>query len=237
MSPLPPSSMTLHGGCLCAAIRYTIDVPPAASRPAAPFAAPTPVAGPNGQIQQTTTLLPIIEIDHCHSCSLATGSIIQSWFVCPESWVSWKLLPRSAVAEASHAAPVARPTENEYGANFTTAQVVRPSETLCKETYLALFVSSENVHRNFCARCGTTLTYCYIGEKPNWPLPERNFDVSLGTLDREFLEYVRPDRHGWWSDGVGWVKEMVRNGDHANGVRMVRHVTGAPRTVMRDDEP
>jgi hypothetical protein len=231
MAFLPPSSMTLHGGCLCAAIRFTINVPPVSDRPQAPFAAPTPVAGFDGVVRQTTTLLPIIEIDHCRSCNLAAGALVQSWFVSPESWVSWQLLQR---VDDIHGAPIHKAQDHEYS-NFETAAVIKPSADMCKSTYLSLFVSSENVHRGFCGRCGTSLTYCYTGEKPGWPLPERNFNISLGTLDREFLEFVRPERHGWWTDGIGWVKNMLRNGDQVYGTHLVRHPTGATRTVLEEE--
>jgi hypothetical protein len=226
--------MTLQGGCLCAAIRYTIEIPPVESRPPAPNAAPTPVADPTGAVEKKTTLLPLIEIDHCSSCRLAAGSIIQAWIVCPKSWVSWRLLPRG---HSLHGEMVQRPKDDEYQ-RHTTDDVVQPPVDMCKSTYLSQFVSSKDVHRGFCGRCGTTLTYCYTGPKPGWTLLERNFDVALGTLDREFLELdgVRPDRQGWWSDGISWVRRMLRDGDQVNGMRLVRHATGSTHAAMDDSE-
>jgi hypothetical protein len=231
MSFLSSDAMFLHGGCLCSAISYTIDIPPDVSRPLAPNAAPTPIAKPTGDIEHKKTKLPFIELDHCTSCRLAAGSIIQSWIVCPKSWVSWKLIARPSNVE--HGVPVQKPKEEEY-TQFTTSEIVEPSEELCKSTYLSHFMSSTNVHRGFCGRCGTSLTYCYTGPKPDWPLPERNYNVALGTLDKECLETegVRPDRHGWWNDGISWLQEMVRGGDRVNGAPLARHATGSIQTVM-----
>jgi hypothetical protein len=234
MAFLSSDAMTLNGGCLCTAIRYTIRIPPVESRPLSPNAALTPVTGPTGSIEQMPTKFPLIELDHCSSCRLAAGSIIQAWIVCPKSWVSWRLINR--VENENHNKTVQKPNEKDYQP-FTTSEIVNPSEELRKSTYLSHFMSSTDVHRGFCGRCGTSLTYCYTGPKPGWPLPERNFDVALGTLDREYLETegVRPDRHGWWNDGVKWVKNMVRDGDVINGTRLIRHPTGATQTTVKEE--
>jgi hypothetical protein len=126
--------------------------------------------------------------------------------------------------------------ESDYE-QYSTIDLTENAGEVGKATFYTEYNSSPDVHRGFCGRCGTTLTFCYMGEKPGWPLPERNFDVSLGTLDAEFLEKVRPDRHGWWTDGIGWVKELVRNGDKVNGMPLIRHPTGAVKNVMEDSEP
>jgi hypothetical protein len=236
MAFLPPTSMNLTGGCLCRAIRYKINIPEILSRPLHPTAAPIPMPMPSGTVESKPTRLPLIELDHCTSCRLAAGSIIQSWVVCPLSWVEWHLVSKHAPQDEEPIpnAPPPRPKEEDYSP-YSTIQITTPSPSVLKSTFLSIFTSSENVHRAFCSRCGTSLTYYYGGPKPGWTLPEKNFNVALGTLDEECLEMegIRPERHGWWTDGIGWVKRLVRGGD---GGEMVRHRTGAVARVMREDE-
>lgn len=103
--------------------------------------------------------------------------------------------------------------------------MVTGSEDLIKETYLGRFVSSPNTHRTFCTRCGTGISFCYAGTRPeSWTLGPI-VDVALGSLDLESVERegVRPERHGWWEDGVGWIKKLVSEGDGG----LIRHPTGA----------
>jgi hypothetical protein len=224
MTSLSDSAVELHGGCFCSSIRYTIKIPVAELRPTHPNA--TPEAAEK-------TRFPLIELDHCTSCRRSTGSIIQSWIVLPKSWVSWSLIPKSS--GDAHGEPIEPPKQEEYR-RFSSQDIVEPTEELCRSTYWSQYVSSPDVHRGFCGRCGTTLTYCYTGPKPGWTLPERNFDVSLGSLDNESLERVRPERHGWWTDGIGWVREMLRFGDQSNGASLARHPTGNVRYFMDDHE-
>lgn len=47
------------------------------------------------------------------------------------------------------------------------------------------------------------------------------FDVALGTVDREYLEHLAPDRHLWWDRAVPWIKDYLDKGD---GGRIERHV-------------
>jgi hypothetical protein len=240
MAFLPHHAFPLTGGCLCRAIRYTISIPELSSRPLHPTAAPTPSQTPSGSFEPTATRFPLIEIDHCTSCRLAAGSIIQSWIVCPKSWVIWKLISNTKSDDGEYNEPVSRPEEEEY-TEYSSVDIIEPSRHLLNSTYLSHFTSSKDVHRAFCSRCGTSLTYCYTGPKPGWTLPERNFNVALGTLDKECMEMegVRPERHGWWSDGVSWVKRMMRVGDWVggeSGTRLIRHGTGAVGTVMGEHD-
>jgi hypothetical protein len=237
MTFLPPTVIALDGGCLCRAVRYKVNIPDISSRPLAPGAAPTPAPTPSGTFEPIATRLPLIELDHCTSCRVAAGSIIQSWIVCPKSWVEWKLISRTDSKDEDSNKPALKPKEEEY-ASYNTTEIIEPSPTLLKSTYISHFMSSENVHRAFCSRCGTSLSYYFSGPRPGWTLPERNFDVALGTLDKECLEMegVRPERHGWWSDGISWVTKMVRDGDEVGGGRLVRHSTGAVRMVIGEHE-
>jgi hypothetical protein len=47
-------------------------------------------------------------------------------------------------------------------------------------------------------------------KEENWGL---HCDIAVGTMDRESLEVVRPTRHGWFGQGIGWVKELVTGGE------------------------
>jgi len=224
------SRLDAHGGCLCKAIRYSIHIPTIDERPAAPGAAPTPVANSHGIVEDQVTRLPMIDLDHCTSCRLATGSIIQAWIVLPKSWVKWYMISKHENAPSAAAIK-----EDDYK-EYTTGDLTENASAVNTATFYTEYISSPDTHRGFCGRCGTSLVFCYSGPKPNWQLPERNFDVSLGTLDREYLEEVHVDRHGWWNDGIGWMKALVRDGDNFNGARLVRHPTGAVKDVINEPE-
>lgn len=145
MTSLPTDPFTLKGGCFCTAITYTISVPALASRPAMPDRPVKYLLGPQSA---TSKRLPIITLDHCTSCRRISGSVLETWFVCPQSWVSFSLANRafSERVEISHA-----------------GEVVRPKEAMLEKTHLRYFSSSENTHRTFCGKCGTHLTFHYSG--------------------------------------------------------------------------
>ncbi|KXX75977.1 hypothetical protein MMYC01_206834 [Madurella mycetomatis] len=223
MAFLPPEQLTLTGSCLCTAIRYTITIPPLPSRPLVPNALPTPV-------DDTTTVptrLPLIDLDHCNSCRRGCGGLIQCWCICPQDWVEFTLQPRRQPPAADPGAAAGLDAGDDGGAAcgvvYPSASVAsNPSGKLLAETYLGHYESSPGVHRCFCSRCGTGLTWCNSKDRgPGWTLGPI-VDVAVGTLDRESIERVRPDRHGWWEDGVGWVKRLVSEGD---GV-LIKHPSG-----------
>ena len=97
-------------------------------------------------------------------------------------------------------------------------EYLRPSKELEETTYVKAFQSSEYVHRTFCGRCGTHLTvFCSdvddeMAREENWG---PHFDVPVGTFEKESVEMpgMRPGRQGWWEDGIGWVKEMIGEGE------------------------
>ncbi|KAK0101151.1 hypothetical protein ONS95_012870 [Cadophora gregata] len=100
----------------------------------------------------------------------------------------------------------------------SSPEYLMPSKELQEKTYLTHFLSSEDVNRTFCGRCGTHLTY-YCSEpvevgsvREAWgPI----FDVANGTIDREGLEMegFRPSRRGWLDDGIEWVKKLLGEGE------------------------
>jgi hypothetical protein len=175
MASLPPEPVSLTGGCFCSAVRYTIAVPALASRDFFPH----PVATHHGASNDAR--LPLVTLDHCQDCRRATGTVVQSWFICPRRWVRFALQPRDDDREPSYADPFS-PTE---AVDCPADDVVAPSADLLRRSYLACYNSSPDVGRCFCSRCGTTLTYAFTG-----PLNSKTpplVDLALGTLDAECI--------------------------------------------------
>ena len=232
MAFLPVEPLTLTGGCFCTAIRYTISVPPLTSRPVVPGALPTPISSNHSHPHPTAveTRLPLIDLDHCNSCRRACGGLIQCWFICPQNWVQFTLETR----EATSAGPCSEktPEQETYSVPVlfpsTPSVVATPPPHLTTSTYLSHFASSPGICRSFCSHCGTGIAWCNTRDRgPEWTLGEI-VDIAVGTLDRESLEKVRPDRHGWWADGVGWIRELVTEGDGG----LVRHPGGSVRVEV-----
>jgi hypothetical protein len=200
MPCLPATPFVLHGGCFCTAITYTISVPALPLRPPIP----RPPINSIGPLTETTKHFPIISFDHCTSCRRISGTILESWFICPQSWVQFSLEPRPSAARSS--SDRITPPTLEY---------TQTTNDLLASTYVSYFSSSEDVHRTFCGRCGTHLSYRYSGPEEGVEGEYPFLDIPLGTLDRESLESegVRPARHGWWDDGVEWVRRLVTEGD------------------------
>ncbi|KAK4114775.1 hypothetical protein N656DRAFT_776947 [Canariomyces notabilis] len=212
MAFLPPEQTILTGSCLCTAVAYTITIPPLASRPLFPNALPTPVDNTTSPPTMVDTRLPLIDMDHCNSCRRACGGLIQCWLICPQDWVEFRLLSRQEEGHASVAEREAYPT---------ASVVSNPSKELLERTYLGHYSSSPQVHRCFCSRCGTGLTWCTSRDRgPKWTLGAV-VDIAVGTLDRASIERVRADRHMWWDDGVEWVRRMVSEGDGG----LIKHPT------------
>jgi hypothetical protein len=212
MASLPSTPFTLTGGCFCNAIRYTLSVPSLSSRPEIPKAAPIkshPVLGAQNEI---TEHLPIISLDHCNSCRRIAGAVVECWFICPQSWMEFALLPRSPDDSPERKLP----SESATYINPDVFDVLTGDKKLLETTYLSHFSSSENVHRTFCGRCGTHLTFHFPRKSESaysvWP---PIFDIAVGTMDQESLEMegFGARRQGWHQEGVGWVKRLFRDGE------------------------
>jgi hypothetical protein len=201
MASLPINPFMLHGGCFCKAITYTISVPALSSRP------PTqePPKHPFGPQTEVTERLPIITLDHCNSCRRISGAIIECWFICPQSWATFSLLTRI-------------PNSPSRITTLSTAEVLRPSQALQGVSFIKAFQSSEEVHRTFCGRCGTHLSYYYAGEDDEMRMEENwgeYFDVAVGTFEKGSVEMkgMRPGRESWAGDGVEWMRMILKGGE------------------------
>ncbi|KAH7310000.1 Mss4-like protein [Rhexocercosporidium sp. MPI-PUGE-AT-0058] len=203
MSTLPETAFELKGGCFCSAIRYTISVPELEARPKIGSNPKTEIFPPN----KVTERLPMISLDHCTSCRRIAGSIVESWFICPQSWVQFTLQPRSDPSFSPD--EILKPTMMEC---------LMPDKALQDKTYLTYFSSSETANRTFCGKCGTHLTFYYSG--PPGEMSTRGkwgpyFDVASGTFDREYLEMegFKPSRRVWADDGIEWVNKLLKEGE------------------------
>ncbi|KFZ06557.1 hypothetical protein V501_07283 [Pseudogymnoascus sp. VKM F-4519 (FW-2642)] len=212
MAALPTTPFTLTGGCFCKAVEYTVSVPDVASRPTLP----KPPKFPLGPQTEDCERLPIISIDHCNSCRRVAGTVFQSWFICLQRWTTFYLLPRFTVTRTG--------ADTEIRIILTAAEALIPDKDILEKTYLSYFSSSKDVHRTFCGRCGTGLTFHYSGEDDEMAAEDKwgpYFDVALGTLDEKStkVEGMKPTRHGHCDDGIGWVKDMVERWGIAGSMR------------------
>lgn len=248
MAFLPQELMTLTGGCFCKAIRYTVKMPALEDRPLVPEALPTPIGPSDDGGNTVPTRFPLVDLDHCDSCRRVSAAIIQCWLICPADWVEWSLTPRTGSrseesgegglghkdSDGENSRPDKTAGQGGDRIHISTLAAVSSQPRLEGEargdsapvargdTYLARFHSSPDVTRTFCARCGTNLTFFY-DRPPSRRVPPV-VDITVGSLDPDSLNRIRPDRHGWWEDGINWVKELLRKGD---GGFLIRHPTGA----------
>ena len=232
---LPFHAFTLHGGCLCRAVRYTLSIPAVAARPRdAPV--PDPTDDP-----QALPRYPLLEIDHCADCRRATGAVFCAWLLVPIGYVELALRPRPAapsalpssadappspeggrVAAPSGGAPLGAatsPSDRDARVTVAAEAALRPGGAAHDgRTALAAHASSPGVWRTFCAVCGSSVSYTKLGaEGAGVAEPDRvtTFDVLLGTVDEVDLarERIRPARHIYWGEGVDWMRKMAEEGD------------------------
>lgn len=119
------------------------------------------------------------------------------------------------------------PQQECEGAKARPVALKQPE--LLDKTFLSHYKSSADVTRTFCARCGTNLTY-FMDRPASAPMPP-TVDITVGSLDPESIDRIRPERHGWWEEGVGWIKQLLRNGD---GGFLIRHPGGNIGLDVRD---
>jgi hypothetical protein len=151
--------------------------------------------------------LPIISLDHCTSCRRTSGAIVQSWFICPQSWVEFTLQARSQ--DKSGPTEAIKPATIDY---------LKPDPSLQERTFVTGFWSSEHKCRTFCGKCGTHLTF--LNDGPSHALAEKGkwgpyFDIAMGTLDRESvgMDGLKPGWQVHTGDGIDWVKRLITEGE------------------------
>ena len=197
--PLPPTALTINGGCNCGAVRYKISIPDLDKRPLhASSTSDNPV------------FLPIVVTDHCNDCRRATASILPAWICSPITMVTGSLVLRSKLPPLTKPARRKDQFQEERGPWLPAVDVFNPGPA-SNDSFLTFYESSEGRRRSFCGRCGTNLAYTA------WPMPEGwldMLDIILGTVDRAALETssLEPERQLWWDYGIEWVKALTDRG-------------------------
>jgi len=199
-SSSPRTPFSLHGGCNCRAIRYTLNIPAVSERPVLSHAHES-----NGQ---GDIHYPLVCLDHCNDCRRATGSCVMIWIIVPRNLATMSFLKKST----------AKPWDGRRVEVQDEERIEIPGSVAClrndetADTFMSYFNSSPERVRTFCSRCGTNISYaCH--PMPADLLP--TVDILLGTVDREDMEKysIQPDRHLWWNYGVDWIRRLVSDGD------------------------
>jgi hypothetical protein len=149
--------------------------------------------------------MPIISIDHCNSCRRVPGTILESWFLCPPSWVEFTLKPRDSSGDEKEKEVI----------KVESMAYLQEDKTLAERTWVTHFQSSEHGNRTFCGKCGTHLTlFKTDSASPLKQLLGPFFDIANGTLDKESLamEGFGPAMQVWQGDGIPWVVKLVNEG-------------------------
>ena len=83
------------------------------------------------------------------------------------------------------------------GAAFLTMATFPSAALTWTEGGPAIYRSSANAERGFCARCGGALTFQSIDDRGE-------IDVSIGSFDRP--EAISPTHHVWFPDRIAWLE-------------------------------
>jgi rhodanese-related sulfurtransferase len=192
--PLPKTAFTIHGGCNCGAIRYTVNVPEFSSRPQNPYRT-------HGAKLDEDLRLPMVAVDHRDDCRHGTGAALSMSFTTEISTVSTTCAKRSDPK-----------TRKEI-----MAEELFDTEIIAEhDVFLTFYKRSEECARWFCGRCGTNLAYTIepgaVPSEWDWP---KMLELWLGAVDREDLDNgdnLAPERQLYCDMGLGWIKRFARNG-------------------------
>ena len=209
MSQLPLEKFTLNGGCYCSAVRYKISIPSYQERP---------VRDTKEQNENRGELrFPSISFDHCNDCRKATGTLVASWIICPQSWVKWSVPASNSQFPIPTGCSESTDTKGGERVEIASEMFVKRPTSLVG--FVTAFNSSPETWRTFCTRCGTNLSFvCLTGRGGDQStVPE--IDVNFGSLDRESLERqgVRPSAHFYCKYGIDWVQKVLWEGDSSIG--------------------
>ena len=203
MSDFPTDKVILNGGCYCSAVRYQINIPPYQGRP---FPSTKEEDTDSGQ-----TRFPFITFDHCNDCRKATGTIVPSWIMCPQSWVKWSVpMSKSEFPVPKGCLEGADVNAGERVEMTTEDYIKRPSAL---DGFVTAFNSSPETWRTFCTRCGSNLSYVCLKDMGKDRVSQ--IDINCGSLDRDSLEMpgVRPNAHFYCRYGIDWVQKVLWEGD------------------------
>lgn len=197
--PLPAHAITIHGGCLCKAIRYKIFVPPIEERSFHASLQP-----PHSASDAAGTLVrqPYCFTCNCNTCRESSGALFYAAISTPIKMVQVALVACHITAESVGSNQEWHPAENIFRHFTSTAHD--------SNSYLGAYLSSGNANRYFCSRCGTHLGFRKFPNNEVEPI----MDLVLGSVDRHDLdkEYMLPERHLWWSVGIEWIKAFLVKG-------------------------
>lgn len=211
--PLPKTAFAIHGGCNCAAIRYTVNVPEFSSRPQNPYRT-------HGAKLDEDLRLPMVAVDHRNDCRQGTGAILPMAFIAEIGTVFTKCVMRSDPK-----------TRKEI-----TAEELFNSEIVTEhDVFLTFYKRSEECSRWFCGRCGTNIAYMTepAAVLPEWGWPKM-LELWLGTVDREDFgndDDLAPERQLWCQSGVDWIKRFARNGVPEHPLSRIDHVIDQSRGI------
>ena len=135
--PLPSIAFTIHGGCNCRAMRYTVNIPDLTKRPQNPYRTP-------GAKLDEDLRVPMVAVDHCNDCRRATGAILPMFLVTAIETVDVSCVSRGGASSDRI---------------ITAEELFRFESVAEKDVYLTFYKSSEGRTRWFCSRCGTSLAY------------------------------------------------------------------------------
>jgi len=207
MSELPAQGVILNGGCYCSNVRYKIIIPSYQDRPV------TTTNDKNkgrGEIR-----FPSINFDHCNDCRKATGTLVPSWIICPQSWVKWSVTASEVQFSVPTGCSEGSDIKDGKRVEIASEEFVQIPTAL--DGLLTAFNSSPETWRTFCSKCGTNLSFVCLTKRGADKVPQ--IDINFGSLDRESLEKpgVRPNAHFYCRYGIDWVQKVLWEGDSTIG--------------------
>ncbi|KAI8074389.1 Mss4-like protein [Gongronella butleri] len=81
------------------------------------------------------------------------------------------------------------------GAAFWTNITIPRKSFHVDKGEMQIYKSSDFAERGFCATCGSTLTFAYLGD-------EEEIDVGIGNFDDPHAPAIQPDCHMWVENGL-----------------------------------
>lgn len=194
--PLPPTAITISGGCNCSAIRYRVHIPPIAERQIHPT---------SKHDSEDPVHLPFVCIDHCNDCRRATGALLGVVLCAPTKYIEMSLF----TTKPSYTPPSnILDNDREW---FPATEIFPDAVNGPENTSISFYLSSKGRNRAWCNNCGTHMMYAAFPYPGPWP---DMLDIWVGTVDQADLEkdWLVPERHLWYAVGVEWVQKFATEG-------------------------